>query len=117
MKADTLNVNELIKASTDGLTFANSAAGLQEITDSDNIDFVENQVASTTEADTAMMAFVVPGNVDANIRLRAQNILYTDLFMHRFNGNLLVHDGVLNLNDFICFRIACEIPIHRLIVT
>ena len=99
VKADTLNVNELIKASTDGLTFANSADGLQDISDSDNIDLVETQVASTTEADTSMMAFVVPGNVDANIRLRAQNILYTDLFMHRFNGNLLVHDGVLNLNE------------------
>ncbi|MGN1246319.1 MAG: hypothetical protein ACI4UN_06765 [Muribaculaceae bacterium] len=99
VKADTLNFNELIKAATDGLTFANSADGLQDITDSDNIDIVEEQVASTTGDDSTMMALVVPGNIDANIRLRAQNILYADLFMNRFNGNLLVHDGVLNLNE------------------
>ena len=101
VKADTLNVNELIKAATDGMTFAGNADGLNDITDSDDIDQVTRQVAATATADgdSAMTAFVVPGNVDANIRVRAENILYTDLFMNRFNGNLLVHDGVVNLNE------------------
>lgn len=100
VKADTLNVNELIKAATDGMAFAGSSDGLNGLTDSDDIDHVQAQVAATAaDSDSSMTAFVVPGNVDANIRVRAENILYTDLFMNRFNGNLLVHDGVVNLNE------------------
>lgn len=99
VKADTINVNELIKAATDGMTFAGNADGLDSISDSDDIDNVTESVAIATGADSVMTAFVVPSNIDANIRLRAQNILYTDFFMNRFNGNLLVHDGVVNLNE------------------
>lgn len=99
VKADTINVNELIKAATDGMAYANNAVGLNSLDDSDDIDAVSTQVAETTSADSALAAIVVPSNIDANIRLRASNILYSDLFMSKFNGNLLVHDGAINLNE------------------
>ena len=99
VKADTINVNELIKAATDGMAYANNAIGLNSLNDTDDIDAVSAQVAASTSADSTLAAFVVPSNIDANIRLRASNILYTDLFMNKFNGNLLIHDGSINLNE------------------
>lgn len=99
IKADTLNINQLIKAATDGMAYANNGMK-QSYTDAQSEKALEQITDNATApADTVLAAFVVPSNIDANIRLRASDIIYTDMYMKKFNGDLLMHDGVLNLRE------------------
>lgn len=102
IKADTLNVNQLIKAATDGMAYANSG---DKSTGSAYMDAQSEKALeqittnANTTSDTILAAFVVPSNIDANIRLRASDVIYSDLYMKKFTGDLLMHDGVLNLRE------------------
>lgn len=99
IKADTLNVNQLIKAATDGMAYANTD-NKHSYTDAQSENALEQITQNAnTATDTVLAAFVVPSNIDANIRLRASNIIYADMYMKKFNGDLLMHDGVLNLRE------------------
>jgi hypothetical protein len=83
--ADTINVNQLIKAGYDGMAYSAKASGLAPTT------------KSTT--DTVFAAFIIPGNIDATVLLRSHNVIYADVLMQDFNGDLLMHDGVANLRN------------------
>lgn len=41
----------------------------------------------------------MPTNIDANINVAAENILYSDLHLHDLRGDILMFDGGLNLNN------------------
>lgn len=99
IKADTLNINQLIKAATDGMAYANT--GEKQTYTNAQSEKVLEQITNnaTAQSDTVLAAFVVPSNIDANIRLRASDIIYADMFMKKFNGDVLMHDGVLNLRE------------------
>ncbi len=42
---------------------------------------------------------LVPRNVEARLHMRADNILYSDLALRDFHGDLMVFDGAVNLRD------------------
>lgn len=96
MSSDTINVNEIVKA-----LFAGGAVA--EHTDSamiwdDDADNISPEM--TNMADTAAAGpLLIPRNVDARFRMRASNILYSDLVLHSFKGNLLIYDGAVNLRN------------------
>ena len=100
LKADTINVNQLIQAAYDGAAYADQADGsssLLNASSEDELDAIADDTA--VSADSTIMAFVIPSNIDATFALRASNILYTDLVLNTFNGDLMMRDGVLNLHD------------------
>ncbi len=96
VKSDTINVNQIVKA-----IFAGPALAQQ--TDSAAIwggdeDREINDLAE--RADTAAAGPVlVPHNIDAHFRMRANHILYSDLELERFRGDLLLYDGAINLRN------------------
>lgn len=96
--SDTIDINQLAAA-----TFAGSAysqrraaghAGLSGIADMDTDD-----IPDTTPADTATAPLLIPGNIDAEIGIRANNVIYSDLLLHNLTGTALMLDGRLNLHD------------------
>ncbi len=103
LKADTIDVNQLIKAAADGMTYSNNAVGLNTLGSEEellSVESMEQQVMTeTATADSAMAAFVVPRNIEAKVALRSNNITFADMDLKQFNGNLLIHDGVINLNE------------------
>lgn len=103
LKADTIDANQFIKAAVDGMTYSNNAVGLNTL-DTDEkhltVESMEQQVSDeTSSSDTTMAAFVVPRNIEAKVALRSNNITFADMNLKQFNGNLLIHDGVINLNE------------------
>ena len=100
LKADTIDVNQLVKAAADGMTYSGDAVGLNSIDSTiTDIDELQQQI-DVAQTDTASLAaFVVPRNIEAKIAVRSNNITFADMNFNKFDGNLFVHDGVVNLNE------------------
>lgn len=96
INADTVNVNEIVNA-----IFAGPALASQ--VDSAMIwnDDQENETARMTAiADTVEShPLLLPVNLDAHLRVKADHILYSDMLLHDFRGDLLLYDGALNLRN------------------
>lgn len=92
--SDTINVNQIVQA-----LFAGPALAQQ--TPSENLwsdDDTDTDV-DTTKAVTDTLPLLMPRNIDAHLRVSGANVLYSDLVLHRFSGDLLLFDGALNLRD------------------
>lgn len=96
VKSDTINVNQIVKA-----IFAGPALAAQ--TDSAAVWSGDDEVEAdrlANMADTVTTGpVVIPHNIDAHFRMRANHILYSDLELERFRGDLLLYDGAVNLRD------------------
>ena len=102
MLSDTIDINELANS-----TFRGSAYALQRAStgtggmsfEGEGADDESRLNAVTDTASEAMAAFMVPKNIDANIGVRANHVLYSDLLLHDFSGELLASRGQLNLHE------------------
>ena len=96
VQSDTINVNQIVKAIFAGPALAHqtdstSVWGNDDDREADNL---------AARADTvAAGPVLVPHNIDAHLRMRAAHILYSDLELERFRGDLLVYDGAVNLRN------------------
>lgn len=97
MTSDTINVNEIVRALFAGGSVAQHAdsAMVWNDDDADNFSPELSQMADTAEASPLL----VPRNLDARFRMKAANILYSDIVLDSFKGNLLVYDGAVNLRN------------------
>ncbi len=97
LRSDTVNVNEFVHA-----LFAGAAISAQ--TDStmmwgaENDDLQAEHIAEMADT-TATGPLLLPHNIDAHLRVRANHILYSDMVMHDFRGDLLLYDGAVNLRN------------------
>lgn len=110
LSSDTINVNEIVHA-----LFAGSAVSAR--TDSATIwnDADSDDDRLMTAADTtATGPLLVPRNIDARLGIRAKHVLYSDLVLHRFTGNLLVYDGTINLRKLAASTEAGAISVDGL---
>ena len=102
-----LDVNELTEAALRGAAFMakveEGTAGSVTLTD-DAASLQKSIESQTSEDDRG--AFVIPGNLTANVRLRADEVVYSDVILHRMAGNLSVYDGALRLD-----RLSARSPI------
>ncbi len=99
VKSDTLNVNELVQASYNGAAFAEQIKdGSVKLADIDSEGELDSLADSVT-AEGATAALLIPVNIDADISMKADNIIYSNMYMSDFNGELLVKDGAVNLRD------------------
>lgn len=96
VKSDTINVNQIVKA-----IFAGPALAAQ--TDSAAVwgsdDDKEADILAGRADTVATGPVLVPHNIDAHLRMQARHILYSDLELHSFRGDLLIYDGAVNLRN------------------
>lgn len=94
VSSDTINVNQIVKA-----LFAGTAPARDDLSDNwEDEESPRPQTQSSAEAE-AEGPLLLPHNIDARLKVRARNILYSDLELHRFRGDLLLYDGALNLRN------------------
>lgn len=67
-------------------------------------DYDEEEISiathSNTDTDTTVARpILIPRNIEANLSVKADSILYSDLLMHAFNGEVLVNNSAVNLRD------------------
>lgn len=100
MRSDTINVNEIVQAAFAGGAYADRVANNRPVAamiDSD--DDADLDEAFAAADDTITGPLLVPRNVRANFKMRASNIIYADMLLRRFGGDIEVYDGAINLDQ------------------
>ena len=107
--SDTIDVNELA-----GTAFAGSAYAARRNEEGHRDFSIQALEAAEDESDEAferemgrivenspdsMAPLLIPRNIEADIKVRAANILYSDLLFHDLSGSMLASQGALNLHD------------------
>lgn len=95
VRSDTINVNEIVQALFAGPALAQQADSAMVWSDSETDDGGLVEMADTVKTGPLL----VPRNVEARLHIKADNILYSDLAMRDFHGDLMVFDGAVNLRD------------------
>jgi len=94
--SDTIDVNELANAFFSGAAASAAHVKLDESATDDELD---QRIADSKEQYADSVAPVlIPTNIDAEFKLKARNVLYSDLTLNNLTGEILAYDGALNLH-------------------
>lgn len=92
VNSDTLNINEISRMLITDMSPTDIGEDLAVLDDDD----AEIAISPDT-TDLTTSAFMVPGNIDAVIRFKADNVIYTNMFLNNFTCTILMRDKILNL--------------------
>ena len=99
--SDTVDINQLAAATFAGAAYsqrrAAGAGGALAMTDDMADDNMGAEMAQT--ADSLAGPVLIPANIDAELRLRARNVLYSDLLLHDLDGSALMCNGRVNFHN------------------
>lgn len=100
LMSDTIDVNELSAGAFKGAVYAkHKRHGKIRLKGLDDAA-LEARLAVLAKEDTGSSApILLPVNIDANIRIEAHNVLYSDLVMQNLGGDIMMYDGGVNLHD------------------
>lgn len=100
LKSDTIQVNELTRAIFAGGAYSAGASRTEvALLMSDEVSEEQLDKAMDAEQDTISGPLLIPTNIDATLNVSASNIVYADMLLHKFQGDIKMHDGALNLNE------------------
>ncbi len=94
--SDTIDVNELANAFFTGA--ANSRRELKS-TSFDDENSLEHDIEQGEIITDMRGPLLIPTNIDAELHVQANNVVYSDLLLHGLRGSVLSYDGALNLHD------------------
>lgn len=102
LASDTVDINQLAEAAFRGSSFAAHAdstisINLNSTDDEHQLQKVITAHQAQAVADT-MKALLIPRNIEADLALNAENVIYGDLLMHNLSGKMLALDGAINLH-------------------
>jgi hypothetical protein len=97
ISSGSLNADELLKAYTIGSQYeADTTKPAEEISNAEFFKQVTTDTV-TTSVSTASSLIVIPGNINADIDLRASGIKYKDLNISSFNADMLIKERCAQL--------------------
>lgn len=95
--SDTIHINELVQAASSGYHSEDLA-----MTDGETEEWEEvetDKLDRELHRDSVTGAILVPVNIDAGLHVKAGNVIYSDLDLEDFHGDVLINRGVLQLHD------------------
>ena len=96
--SDKMDANQLLTAFSSGSNFdPESMRGKTE--DISDQEFMEQIVIDTTVTSEASSLIVVPGNINANIKLNASDIKYSDLMINTVTSDVKIKERCLLITD------------------
>lgn len=103
LASDTVDFNQLAETAFAGSAYMAAAAKGQakvNIGETEDENELERAVLRDVQGATDSMApFLVPQNIQAELTVHADNVVYSDLILHNLTGKLLSYEGALNLHD------------------
>lgn len=104
LASDTIDINQLAQA-----LFAGSAYHLKraEIDDgfdlgSENLDdeSLDRRIGDhVQDAPDSMAPLLIPTNIEASLDINADNVIYSDIMLHKMHGRAITYNGALSLSD------------------
>ena len=95
---DGMDANELLTALSTGSHFDEESVSekMAEVSDEEFLDIVVSDTVSATEK---MKLFVIPGNLNADIKVSGKDITYSDLNISRLDANLLMRERCVQITN------------------
>jgi hypothetical protein len=106
--SDTLNVNQIVQAVT------TADADSEQLINNDSWENNEVIAEATDLPTDSMSTILVPVNLDAGFSIKAKNVIYSDMLLHNFRGQLLIYRGALTLRDVSAQTDAGNISVNAL---
>lgn len=98
--SDTIDVNQIADGFFRGASYSKSYSGNLDLDVVDDADGFDAALEPTRDAVADTLAPVlIPANIQADINVKAKNVIYSDLLMHNMTGGVLVYDGAVNLQQ------------------
>ena len=94
--SEKMNANELLAAYTSGSNFSGSIEVSEEISEE---DFMKETAIDSSALSAAPALIVVPGNINADIRLLAGNIDYADLHADIVTADLQIKERCVQITN------------------
>lgn len=115
LTGDTIEVNELADATFAGAAFAERDSAAMFVA-SDAIDDEQALQASIEDATAtdSMTTLVVPSNIEADIEVNTNNIVYSNLTFSDFKGKLNIYNGAINLSNLSAKTTVGKIDLNAL---
>lgn len=114
--SDTIDINELSAGAMTGAAYADRRRhGKVNITGTSNDADLQARLDALAKAGPGGAApLLIPVNVDANLRIEAQNVMYSDLVMQNMGGDILLYDGGVNIHQMKAYSDAGNLIISAL---
>lgn len=98
--SDTIDINEISASIFTGASYASDRRhGKTEIKATDDKTLAERLEALSKAGPGKNSPVLIPVNIDANLKIHAKRLLYSDVSMDNMGADLLVYDGGVNLHD------------------
>lgn len=117
IKSDTVDINQISAAAFSGSAYAERArkgmAGQIDISaDDDSLD--EQLDALVSEHPDSVGPLLIPTNIDGEVTLHADNVIYSDLMLNDLNGQILAYGGGINLHELAATSDAGSVSLSAL---
>ena len=94
-----MDANEMLRAYMSGLQFDPESHD-KTLTDASDEEYIAHITADTTAIDKdAFQLLVVPSNLNADIRLNAQNLSYSDLAIEKISANAIMKERCIQITN------------------
>jgi len=119
IKADTLNVNELLTAAYNGAAFANASEEYKRaIASAQDEEHLEKIIQDENEGkEEKPMLIVVPSNITVDVKLDVNHGKYADVTIHKLTGELISRDRIIQLKDIVAKTSIGEVDLTVLYAT
>lgn len=99
--SDTIDINELSASVFTGASYVSDRkhGKIKEVTADDDASLQSKLDALSKKGPGRSSPVLIPVNIDANLRVDAKHLLYSDFDMQNMGGDLLVYDGGVSLHD------------------
>ncbi len=114
--SDTIDINELSAGAMTGAAYAERRRqGKINIKGTSNDADLQARLDALAKAGPGGSApLLIPVNVDANLKIEANNVLYSDLVMQNMGGDILLYDGGVNIHNMKAYSDAGNLIISAL---
>jgi len=119
IKADTLNINQLIIAASNGTAYSEKSDEFKKmLANAKDEDQLEKLIEKENEGKEEKLGLIViPSNISVDIKLDIKNGKYADINIDKLTGELISRDRVLQLKDIVARTNVGEIDLTALYAT
>ncbi|MCL1850767.1 MAG: AsmA family protein [Bacteroidetes bacterium] len=119
IKADTLNMNQLLTAFYNGAAYSGASEEYKKaVTNADGEEQLEQIIQNENERNKATsVLLVIPSNVSLNLKLDVGYAQYADIMINKLTCELVSRDRCIQLKDFVAQTSVGEIDLTALYAT
>lgn len=104
LESDTVDINQLAQSLFAGSAYHQKRAEIDDqfSLGSENLDegTLDQRIGKhVQDAPDSMAPFLIPINIEASVDVKAENVLYSDLLLHKMHGRAITYNGALSISD------------------